>query len=280
MKQPPKLPLVSIITPVYNGAKYLDTLIISVLNQSYSRVEHLIIDDGSDDQGATKQILGKYPHLRWWSRENFGQYPTMNEGLKAASGDIICFISADDVMAENAIQLAVEYLLQHPNADGVYGQYSYIDEENLRYWYQPLIKHAPLGFYRYSPFIAHCSLYITKEELVQHELFFNTGLRYVGDYDWIVRIIQAGLRIGYLKNNLSMVRWHTEQTSVKHINTIKDELFSTHKTFGVNTFIYRVFNVAIDRILFSTRLVSLFFSRQPQKELEQIRAWRKSKKGK
>ena len=74
-------PLITIITPVYNGAEYLDELIQSVLRQDYPNIEHLIIDDGSQDGGATVSVLQKYPHLRWWSRENKGQYATMNEGL-------------------------------------------------------------------------------------------------------------------------------------------------------------------------------------------------------
>ena len=66
------MPLVSIITPVYNGAEYLNEMIQSVQRQDYPNIEHLIIDDGSQDDGATVAILEKYPHLRWWSRENKG----------------------------------------------------------------------------------------------------------------------------------------------------------------------------------------------------------------
>src|SRR5574341_2572398 len=82
-------PLVTIMTPVYNGAAYLEELIASVRDQDYPYVEHLIIDDGSTDNGVTVEILRKYPHLRWWSRPNQGQYATMNEGLQAAQGELI-----------------------------------------------------------------------------------------------------------------------------------------------------------------------------------------------
>ncbi len=54
-------PLISIITPVYKGEEYLEELIQSVLNQNYPKIEHLIIDDGSQDGGATISILKKYP---------------------------------------------------------------------------------------------------------------------------------------------------------------------------------------------------------------------------
>ena len=81
-----ELPLVSIVTPVYNGSLYLEEFIRSVLAQDYPRIEHIVIDDGSTDGGATVEILKRFPHLRWWSRENKGQYPTMNEGFAAADG--------------------------------------------------------------------------------------------------------------------------------------------------------------------------------------------------
>src|SRR5215207_4022064 len=89
--------LVSIITAVRNGAPYLESLIESVLAQDYTNFEHIIIDDGSDDNDATVSILKRYPHIRWWSCENKGQYATQNEGLVAAKGSIVGIISADDV---------------------------------------------------------------------------------------------------------------------------------------------------------------------------------------
>ena len=61
---------VSIITPAYNGAEYLEELFESVLKQDYPNIEHIIVDDGSQDNGATISILQKYPHLHWRSRPN------------------------------------------------------------------------------------------------------------------------------------------------------------------------------------------------------------------
>lgn len=114
-------PLVSIITPVYNGQKYLAELIESVREQAYPNIEHIIIDDGSTDDGATLAILRHYPHLRWWSRENRGQYATMNEGLESAKGELVCFVSADDVLLPGAIRCVVEILRRNPEFDGLCG---------------------------------------------------------------------------------------------------------------------------------------------------------------
>jgi len=88
-------PRISVITPVWNGSAYLVPLIESVLQQDYPHYEHIVIDDGSTDEGATVAILQQYKHLRWWSHANKGQYETQNDGLKAATGDIVVIISSD-----------------------------------------------------------------------------------------------------------------------------------------------------------------------------------------
>ena len=82
---------------------------------------------GLTDDGATIAILKRYPHLRWWSRENKGQYATMNEGLEAAKGEFVCFISADDLLAPGAVKIAIKHLMQHPELDGLYGRALIID---------------------------------------------------------------------------------------------------------------------------------------------------------
>src|SRR3990172_9086208 len=85
--------LISVITAVYNGADYLPDLIESVQAQDYTHYEHIIIDDGSTDDGATVAVLQRYAQadsrIRWWTRENKGQYTTQNEAIEAARGDTI-----------------------------------------------------------------------------------------------------------------------------------------------------------------------------------------------
>jgi glycosyltransferase involved in cell wall biosynthesis len=196
MKKSKKIPLVSIITPVYNGAAYIEELILSVKSQDYPNIEHNIIDDGSQDEGATVSILKRHPHLIWWSRKNLGQYATMNEGLKAAKGEYVCFISADDLMAKNAITHAMDWLNCHPGFDGVYGLTSYVAENGDPYPIKFPFPHAPPRFYPYFVQIQHCSFYISKQILQQKNLMFDSSIRFVGDYDWILRMLNAGIRIG------------------------------------------------------------------------------------
>jgi alpha-1,3-rhamnosyltransferase len=210
-------PLISVITPVYNGEEYLEELIQSVLNQSYPKIEHLIIDDGSEDGGATLSILKRYPHLRWWSRENKGQYSTMNEGLLEAKGEIICYISADDLITQDAVKFAFEFLKEHSGYDGVFGITKYMDQYGNLQAYPTPFQRAPMSFVPYFAHIPHCSLYIKKASLLRNKLLFDPSLKYVGDYEWMIRISQSGLKIGFINLELSNVRLHPNQTSQNNL---------------------------------------------------------------
>jgi glycosyltransferase involved in cell wall biosynthesis len=206
-------PLVSIVTAVRNGAAYLPALIDSVRGQDYLQIEHVVIDDGSDDQGATVAVLEKYRHLRWWRRDNRGQYATQNEAIAASRGSIIGVIAADDVYLPGAVRAAVEFLEGHPECSMVYGRTLQMDEDGRRLPYQV----EPGGDYprwllRYCLFVQHCSLFVRKGLFAGEGVWFDPSFRYAGDWDWILRLSAAG-RMGYLPRALSMVRVHSFQTS-------------------------------------------------------------------
>lgn len=235
-----ELPLVTIMTPVYNGAKYIAELIDSVAAQDYPHIEHLIIDDGSNDDGATVAILEQYSHLRWWSRENLGQYPTMNEGLDEAKGEIICFISADDIMTPGTVRAVVDELLAHPEYDGVYGKMLWIQEDGSLHHPQEVITHAPLWVHQYKTFISHCSLYLRKSVLIEHQLYFDTTLHLVGDFDWLVRIIRSPIKIGFIDLVLSKVRYHEDQASQKNTQAMHEESRLVYRRYGINQFLVKI----------------------------------------
>jgi len=231
---------VSIITPAYNAAQFLEGLIISVQAQDYPHFEHIVIDDGSTDDGATMAVLKRFPHVRWWSRENAGQYATMNEGLLAAQGDIVCFVSSDDIVSPGAISAVVNYLSKNPDLDGVFGIASRIDSQGKAVPYFIPFRTAPISFYPYFAHISHCSLYVKKTRLVERNLMFEPSLRYVGDYDWIIRIGMEGLRIGLLRRELSKVRLHEDQMSKKFRNDSQVEADGVIKLRRINKLRYGI----------------------------------------
>ena len=122
-------PLVSIITPSYNQARFLRETIESVLSQDYPNLEYIIVDGGSTD--GSLEIIKQYSEkLAWWvSEPDHGQTDAINKGFSHASGEILAWLNSDDTYQPNAITQAVESLLAHPEVSMVYGDANLINEQ-------------------------------------------------------------------------------------------------------------------------------------------------------
>ena len=120
--------LVSIITPSFNQARYLEATIQSVLSQDYPYIEYLIVDGGSND--GTVDIIKKYESkLAWWvSEKDKGQTDAINKGFAQAKGEILAWINSDDTYEPGAVSAAVRYLQEHPEVGMVYGDCNFINE--------------------------------------------------------------------------------------------------------------------------------------------------------
>lgn len=128
----------SIITVCRNASTTLPDTLAAVRTQDYANVDHLVIDGGSTDSSVTILERPENIGVRWVSETDLGIYDAMNKGLALAGGEVIGFLNADDLYADNQVLTRVAELFADSGVDAVYGDLVYVDRENpervVRYW--------------------------------------------------------------------------------------------------------------------------------------------------
>ena len=259
-------PLVSIVTPTYNSARYLAELLRSVETQDYPAIEHIVIDDGSQDDGATVALLRDHAGVRWWSRENRGQYPTLNEGFRAATGEFVTTISADDRYVDpGAIAAMARFLTEHPACDVVYGYTQHTDEAGRVLPVQPYQRYPPwMVKYKLGCFL-HCSVLVRRERVTRDNLFFDESFRFTGDADWMVRLFISGCNFSRIDRFIGAYRHHELQVTT----TATSDAAASARRRQEHERIHSLYGTS--RML--TRLIAAYDTFQ-QRRVKAVGAWR------
>src|SRR5713101_4173715 len=121
----PRPPLVSVIIPSYNHAQFLGQAIESVLAQSYSNFELIVVDDGSTDN--TTEVARRYSPVRYIYQENAGLSSARNSGLRQSRGEFLVFLDADDRLLPHALETGISCMREHPECAFVSGHCRVID---------------------------------------------------------------------------------------------------------------------------------------------------------
>jgi len=222
--------LISIVTPSYNQAGYLEETIRSVLSQDYPHLEYIIVDGGSTD--GTREIIKKYEDkLSWWvSEKDQGQTDAINKGFARAKGDILAWINSDDTYEPSAISAAVKYLQEHPTVGMVYGDCNFINTAG-----------AVIGRFN----AAQTNYHLLRQGYVhipQQTMFFRADLwKHVGpldpsfyfamDYDLWTRI-SALSEIKYVRQTWANFRLHTSGKTMMADDRCWPEMIRVHYRDG------------------------------------------------
>lgn len=203
------LPLVSIITPSYNQAQYLEATIRSVLDQEYPNLEYIVVDGGSTD--GSLEIIKKYEkHLVWWTSErDRGQADGINKGLVKARGEFVAWLNSDDLYYPGTILEAVNVLQQNPDVNLAFGNVAAIDAEdrltNLMVygdWHVEDLMHFEIigqagVFLRRAALEVSGMLDLSYHLLLDHELWLRVGagggMRHV-DRTWAAARFHKGAK--------------------------------------------------------------------------------------
>jgi glycosyltransferase involved in cell wall biosynthesis len=123
------LPFVSIVTPSYNQARFLEATLHSVLGQDYPNMEYLVVDGASND--GSVDIIRRYAdRLAWWvSEKDSGQPEAINKGFRQAHGEFVGWLNSDDIYLPGAVSAAIKVFQSHPEAGLVYGDAQAIDAD-------------------------------------------------------------------------------------------------------------------------------------------------------
>ena len=182
------LPRVAVVITTYDHARFLNRALDSILGQTVSATEIIVVDDGSNDDPG--QVVAKFPGVTLIAQSNQGLAAARNAGLRAATAELVLFLDADDALCPNAIETGLEAMLRNPGAGFVYGAYRLADVA-LRPTSEPQFR--PFGASAYYALLRdnfigmHAAVLYDREKLVASG-GFDTALRRCEDYDAYLRL--------------------------------------------------------------------------------------------
>ena len=189
------LPTISIITPCFNAAAFLERALKSVADQNYPAIEHIVIDGGSTD--GTVEILERWPNIRWVSEPDEGLSDAVNKGVAMATGDIIGWLNADDWYLPGALRAIAGAAIAQPEAEWFTGRCPIVDNEGdeirkpVTAYKNLLLRLYSLPLYLTQNFISCPATFIRRDAwLAVGDLDLN--YRYSMDYDLFLRLARRG----------------------------------------------------------------------------------------
>lgn len=214
------LPLVSIVTPSFNQAKFLERTIRSVLAQDYPRIEYIVIDAMSTDD--TPQVLQKYERFitKIVREPDKGQSDAIDKGFKIASGDILTWINSDDCYCSSTVvSKAVAALRSNSEYDLVYGRRKYIDEHG----YLALVR--PFREFDYEALKLSCYLpqeccFWSREIYERAGGFIDQSYNFAMDYELWMRLLENGAKFLAIRDFFGLYRLHQNAKSVAQWETV------------------------------------------------------------
>ena len=238
-------PKVSIIIPVYNGADYLQQSIESSLSQTYNNIEIIVVNDGSNDSGASEEIANQYKqYIKYFSKSNGGVSSALNYGIEKMKGDWFSWLSHDDIYLPNKIEEQIKYLneiimikykIEDISHIVLYCNTELIDDKNniiLRL--KPIAKEFELNRDIFIKNLKNnrlggCSFLVHKRAIKAMN-GFNESIRTVSDYDLWYRLLLNDYQFFYVPLTLVQGRMHKKQVTY----TMSDLSFKEFDLFHTN----------------------------------------------
>jgi len=224
-------PKISIVTPSFNQGDFIETTILSVLEQNYPNVELIVIDAASKDN--TLDILKKYErHIKWVSEKDNGQSEAINKGIKLATGDIFNWINSDDYLEKNSL-FTIGKMYNESNFNVLCGRLRIFDNDDGR-----IIKDYSMGINKtpeataYKPYMCQPATFY-KMDVINYLNGVNENLHYVMDIElWMRYLVKYGFdKIVTTDNVLAYFRSHENSKSVAQSSKFELEIENIRYSF-------------------------------------------------
>ncbi len=213
---------ISILTPSYNQAPYLEQNIQSILSQGLGDlVEHIIMDGGSQD--GSVDILRKYPHLIWKSELDRGQTHALNKALAISSGDVIGWVNSDDMLAEGALSVVHEYFTKHLDRHVLVGNMRVVDENSNLLYMVPATEITFDDLLNGVQCVQQVSTFF-RRTVFQKVGFFNESFHFSMDHEFFLR---AARHFKFYTNNTDLGifrRYADSKTGSNALGFIRDRI--------------------------------------------------------
>jgi glycosyltransferase involved in cell wall biosynthesis len=242
-------PLITIVTVVRNGEKTLECTIKSVIEQSYDRIEYIIIDGGSTD--GSLEIIQNYEENvdHWISEPDKGIYDAMNKGIRLAHGDLIGLLNSDDYYEGQAIQSVVTAYngLENKKNVIVFGNFYVLDEKS-----GIKTEHTSSVHYWKGMTISHQTMFVSRD-IYCDRFTYNVAYKYAADYDFFVR--SALSKINFVHTGRFLVNFRNTGATYRNVLPIyRETLLIGRNYLGSFSIRYILLVLKVGRVLLQTMM--------------------------
>lgn len=210
-------PRITLVTPSYQQAGYLERTLQSVLGQNYPNLEYIVLDGGSDD-GSVEILRRHAAHLAHWeSRPDGGQAAAVRQGLARGNGEIMAWLNSDDLIFPGTLRYIADYFQSHPDVDVVFGHRIVIDPNDCETARWVLPPHDP-EFLSWADFLPQeCTFW--RRRIYEKVGGIDPSFRFALDWDLFVRFQRAGAKMVRLPYFMGGFRVHPDQKNAVTLHT-------------------------------------------------------------